>query len=400
MGMFRRHGSKRTPLQQPAQPLDYANINYVSHQPATPPDRDGAPRPIPRPRANVASTTSSAHRAPNIDGDAPRATPQALLEVLDPSMYKAPVEPVSCLSHNMMKHGGNRQQWDKFMKSLRQETTLLLWGPTGCGKSEGVRWCVARFEFKAFELDPSVVSSTEELKLWLTNVSRSRTLLGKRVIVIDDLEGLDESFLRIIYQFSKQLTLADTRLVLICTDKYNPLSLKRFRDLPDIRLWRPSEATLISLATRVYSHVPCCVAKICASHAEGDLRYFTRQLTSAIRSGHVDQQFNVFDSTAALLQGRVSGEMWGASEDARFLQRLLYVNYLDFSDNMDVNLVRADSFSVFEGFPNEYMRYAMASTFYNVTVKRPRLRLNPQSVANNHLRNVDPEDIGARLRHS
>ena len=84
-------------------------------------------------------------------------------------------------------------------------------------------------------MSPSDIDNSHTLKYWTSNLCASKTLLGPRVILVDDIEGLEVNLLSTLRQLVRENS--QFRIVLTCADIFAP-PLKAFRDLSTIKLFR------------------------------------------------------------------------------------------------------------------------------------------------------------------
>lgn len=298
-------------------------------------------------------------------------------------------------SEELLKCAGNLTNWTSFSQLIKQHTSVMVWGPTGCGKSEGVKLTLESMKLNIYELNPSVIDNSEDLKNWLTNVAKSKTLLGKRVIVIDDIEGLDDVFVKLILQFSQTLTLCDSRLVIICTDKYC-MKLKQLRHIPSVKLFRPNEYSMVQFGEKLFPTIPKVAIKKCAQRLHGDLRQLTQQLQMNIQL-KTDQQNNIFEDTDLLLRGNITTDKWLHTESESILQPLLHANYLSLPNT---NLDYSQLFSDIQGLLHDYSAYVLGQSFWQTQKQKQKIRLEFKPFRKPTKNERDPDDIQQRLRYS
>jgi flagellar biosynthesis GTPase FlhF len=102
-----------------------------------------------------------------------------------------------------LKHGGNAKSWETIAQQVHKSRVILLYGPTGVGKTKGVYdIALHMLGLSVFEMNASMAVSTVELRQKLLHVMRSKTLLGARLVLVDDLEAFDESYISVVAKIS------------------------------------------------------------------------------------------------------------------------------------------------------------------------------------------------------
>lgn len=82
------------------------------------------------------------------------------------------------------------QNWPKSI--LRNKRALLIFGPSGVGKTSSIYTIASKLDYEIFEINASIKRSKKRINELLKFSSKTGTLTGKRgrIILIDELEGL------------------------------------------------------------------------------------------------------------------------------------------------------------------------------------------------------------------
>jgi hypothetical protein len=328
------------------------------------------------PTANATSTTESKtteSKPPDSKGaNSSSSKVSRLLET--PPQSNNIVQPTyrvrGVLSH-ALKYSGNGPIWTDVMNAIDCKLCkpFLVWGPTGVGKTFGVKDIADSCGLRVYEIEPSILSSTENLKKWLNHITQSKTLLGPRLILVDVLEGFDVSFLSIFEKFVKKNPQMTVPVVFIADDAFD-MSLKNlFAQLPTkFRLFKMNSQRCYAFAKQTFARVPPndlsiglmaswdeIVKKAC-EECDGNLRNLKCRLTSAtIQLNHyikyggaiptcvsnniyfedMDESLSLFETTNRFLTGYVEVNTWTQCADKATLLHLVGDNYLRFLSDMD-----------------------------------------------------------------
>ena len=156
---------------------------------------------------------------------------------------------------------GNRKAWEHIHELFSlpnvQRKPIVLSGPTGCGKTEGIRSYLKHHGYLCMEVDVTEVCNPKELESTLGKiVIKSRG--GKLAMLVDDVENIlaFPAFSDVLLKRLKERrTTAHGPLILTCNDIYHK-SVKKIRDLIDkdkvlvhVRMYAPKRCNCEQLFT-------------------------------------------------------------------------------------------------------------------------------------------------------
>lgn len=273
---------------------------------------------------------------------APQPPPQAPPEPVRPPRV-APVRAPKRLPSSLQSLG-NGTSWQKVLDHLRTDVTsrrpLVVWGPTGCGKSRGVAELLTAMNYRVVTLDGSDGDDTNQLVTWIKRTRDVKIARGATALVLDDFESFTSDARRRVT--SALRVDASTRLapvVVTCTQLRDP----RVRDLAgfdDVRLFAPNEHVCKEWFDRNGVSVEYVADGVARRRREtppprwhvenrdclhsGDLRRVETALRwrlvtgQALASGAPTIAFvDSFQATRSLLQRNVNVDRWASNVEAR-----------------------------------------------------------------------------------
>lgn len=225
---------------------------------------------------------------------------------------------------------GNQSAWKRVCLHLvSSNTPLVVFGPTGCGKTKGLdECCKHRLGMRPYEINGACDMSISDMALLLKVVSGSKTLLGPRLVVFDDIEMLESERMAAIVLFLKERTKSSHPVVILCNDPYAQ-SLRPFRAYEKIRLYTPEHAACLSLAanlTRGFVQRPSqtklhAVARLCVGNF-----HQLRILLNPEMISSMDRHVDLFETSKRLMTGEIDVETWSRCGDSRALVSILFEN--------------------------------------------------------------------------
>lgn len=237
-----------------------------------------------------------------------------------------------------LKMTSNAKAWSELMHQFNQSRLhpILVWGPTGCGKTRGVKDCATMCGLRIFEIEPSVLDCTEDLRKWISNVTSSKTLLGPRALLVDIIEGFDQSFISVFQSILKKEVLFSIPVVFVA-DSLHHLPLKNLFSLipTKIRLFLLNPDNCVTFAKYTFAkNIPKEIVQRHAAKCHGDLRKLKNMINNKFYHD-ADASLSLFSSTNAMLLGALSLEHWIVSAEVDSLKRLLWDNYVSFATDLD-----------------------------------------------------------------
>lgn len=145
---------------------------------------------------------------------------------------------------NALARLGNARAWRETARRLdeRPHEPLIVWGPTGCGKSRGVRCLLEAMRCRVVEFDGADGDTNDQLVEWIQRTRERKSAPDeppKTAVVLDDFESFTEEMRR---RLSKLLAKDDPHLspiVVTCT-QLRGADVKPIAHLSAVRLYAPS----------------------------------------------------------------------------------------------------------------------------------------------------------------
>ncbi|NDC41974.1 MAG: AAA family ATPase [Chitinophagia bacterium] len=143
---------------------------------------------------------------------------------------------------------GNATTWARLLAHVTSTRTkhepIVVWGPTGCGKTCGVRDIAKASSMQVVEMDGVEADTTPQLIDWLTRIRDIKLMQGQTLLVVDDFESFTvEARARIVEWMRK--TRGQSHLcpmVITCTNIKEP-SMRSLQSLTQLRLCGPDAQT-------------------------------------------------------------------------------------------------------------------------------------------------------------
>ena len=242
---------------------------------------------------------------------------------------------------------GNKYAWERVCtRLLTSKSPLLLFGPSGCGKTKGIHECCKhKLGMRPYEINGSCDLQVDDMILKLDLASNSKTLLGPRLIVFDDIEMFEQERIAAIHRFIQKRTRKSSPIVIICNDPYS-IGLRPFREYERIKLQVPNEASCKALATNVCrGRCSQTVINRVASECLGNFHQICILINSfsVCTLSSLDDHVNLFETSKKLLKKEMNMSIerdaaaWGRCGSQRALISIMFENYTSFvtTDNME-----------------------------------------------------------------
>ena len=225
-------------------------------------------------------------------------------------------------------HGGNHKTWQSLAKTILTErlATILLHGPHGCGKTRGLHdLAMHHMAMTVYELNASNVEGIERFAKDVRHVTRTKTLLGPRILLIDDLEGFDESYIAKTVELIKGRKEGDGPLVITCHNIFDR-ALVKLRTLPlqCFRMFEPRPRDMVAAVKTIVN----CSPSLIADYAEESHNNY-HQLLLRLRThapSHTDERVGLFETTQSLLKRQTAPDRWQRVGEPHTLIALLHEN--------------------------------------------------------------------------
>jgi len=224
--------------------------------------------------------------------------------------------------------GGNYRVWQSLSKLIATEkcATIMLHGSHGCGKTRGVRdLALEHLGMTVYELNSSNVEGVERFARDVRHVTRTKTLLGPRLLLIDDLDGFDDTYIAKMVELLKSRVDGDGPMVITCHNPFDR-SLVKLRTLTmhRIRMYDPRPADMTAAVKAITNHSHTLVYKYATECRHNYHQLFIRLKIHA--QSTMDIPVGFLDTTQALLRREVDTSTWMRAGESRMLITLLQEN--------------------------------------------------------------------------
>ncbi len=294
-----------------------------------------------------------------------------LLETPQSNNIVNPSHRIRGVLSDALKYSGNSKVWNDVMQHIevKQCQPCLVWGPTGVGKTFGIKDIANVCGLRVYEIEPSILDSTENLRKWLHHITQSKTLLGPRMILVDVLEGFDVSFLIVFEKFVKKHPHLSIPLVFVVDDAYN-IALKNLMSLLSVkfRLFKMNPQRCFAFAKQTFARIPPndvnpvvvnswdSMVKDACERCNGNLRNLRCRLSSSTINFNfcfkfggpiphnissnmyfesMDDSLSLFETTNRFLLGQVDCNTWVQCAEKTTLLHLIADNYMRFLSDID-----------------------------------------------------------------
>lgn len=227
-----------------------------------------------------------------------------------------------------LKLAGNAKAWEQLACAVKKRAVVMLHGPSGCGKTRGVHEIAMNsIGMSVYEVNAASVRHPDEMEQKVRQVLRTKTLLGGRIVLIDDLEGFDNVYISAIAKIVRDKDGVDGAMIITCVNPYDR-ALVAFRTLSlhRVRMFSPSiDAMAIAFST-TGTITPTSALKRVAEHSMGNFHQLSIRLRSQCNS-KPDEHVGLFETTHTLLQGKADVATWMRSAESQILSAIVFENY-------------------------------------------------------------------------
>lgn len=215
----------------------------------------------------------------------------------------------------------NRPAWVQVARHVCDATTrrrpLLVWGPTGCGKTVGICVLLRHLSIEAIVIDGVQADDTHQLLDWIRLAMKR--LSGGIAVVLDDFESFTPmaraAVVRLIMKDRSEL--CTVPIIVTCTQRRHP-DMAALDSLPHVRLRAPHERTVQEwFMSKGYS------AGLMRDVSGGDIRRvrialdWRRAMRQSLRTQSSGIPVNAFESARDLLLRRTTASHWAQHAESR-----------------------------------------------------------------------------------
>ena len=206
------------------------------------------------------------------------------------------------------------KKWAAEWQAGRKQKPLLVYGPTGIGKTALAHAIASEFGWELFEFNASDLRDEEAVSQLLANATSSGSLFGnKRLILVDDVDSLSGTIDRGgAGAIAKILSTASQPVILTAMSFYDrKLQAIRTHCIP-LELRRVQAGTIANLLKKLATagKLPFTQEQIekMASSASGDVRAALNDLQAGNTNAHRDSEKNVFEVVRTILKSEKYSE--------------------------------------------------------------------------------------------
>lgn len=236
---------------------------------------------------------------------------------------------------------GNRKAWWKVHSHIlsRPHDPLVVWGPTGCGKSRGAEELLQAMGFRLVTVDGADAENAHELCRWVSDARRSKCADGPMAVLLDDWEGFTDLSRQLVSQKLEQRSREEEHfslnpLLITCTQARDPEMHRTLSPFAQVRLFAPSAKVMVDFFSKgvrflrmdgVQEHVPVRAAWLQGEAMySGDLRRVRLELIDRHLNGGAQREAahshffsNSFEATRKLLLRVATAEEWADQAEER-----------------------------------------------------------------------------------
>lgn len=239
-----------------------------------------------------------------------------------------------------LRQAGNWELWKKVKEGLERSRVHVIHGPCGCGKSRGASSLFSLLGLSTYEMNSFSCSSSQDLTKKLNNVCYGKSLISRKGVIVDDLEGFDSNLLSTLHSFCKSYdeeasssSSSPLPPILLLTTDYYSLPLRLFRQFRNTLLQRADPRSLFLLFPKEDPLILSYRQKKASSPSfrlSSNLHQAMVQIKNPLLSSSPDEKDNFFDCTRKLIQGRTHLSAWETCEEESTLLNLCHSSYPSF----------------------------------------------------------------------
>ncbi len=186
-----------------------------------------------------------------------------------------------------------------WLKKWKPGKALLIYGPTGTGKTLVIKLIAKEMKMSLFELNASDDRSASSIKEKLLPAAKEGSLFNKRLILIDEVDSFGQSDRGGITEVIRAIKESVNPIILIASDAYDAKlkSLRGYCELLKVRRTPKNliEKKLIEISSKEKMKIDSEAIKRIAENADGDMRSAMNDLIFSSESVYRDKEKNIFE---------------------------------------------------------------------------------------------------------
>lgn len=186
-----------------------------------------------------------------------------------------------------------------WLKKWKPGKALLIYGPTGTGKTLVIKLIAKEMKMSLFELNASDDRSASSIKEKLLPAAKEGSLFNKRLILIDEVDSFGQSDRGGITEVIRAIKESVNPIILIASDAYDAKlkSLRGYCELLKVRRTPKNliEKKLIEISLKEKMKIDSEAIKRIAENADGDMRSAMNDLIFSSESVYRDKEKNIFE---------------------------------------------------------------------------------------------------------
>jgi len=186
-----------------------------------------------------------------------------------------------------------------WLSKWKRGKALLIYGPSGTGKSLIVNLIAKERGMNLFEINASENRSASSIKEKLLPASKESSLLGKRLILVDDVDSFSEADRGGIAEIINVIKASTNPIILIANDAYDPKlrSLRSHCELLRIRKIPVNiiEKKLREIALKEKLKLNEESIRRIALNSSGDIRSAINDIETSNENTFRDKESNIFE---------------------------------------------------------------------------------------------------------
>jgi len=225
-----------------------------------------------------------------------------------------------------LQHAGNANAWKSVIEHFKlSPVAIVIYGPHGCGKTRGVYDLFQSAKIEVSEINASHTQGVATFRRECASTRNSKSLSGNRVLLIDDIESFDSSYIKAVVEMVKARALRGA--ILTCANIYDAkVRSIRMCNIPLVRMYAPrANQMLAAIETINTSRPPKYVVSEMAKTCNGNLHQLTMRIRHRVLS-NPDSTVDVFHTTRKLLNSTTDVDTWCRAGDDELLKSLLFAS--------------------------------------------------------------------------